>query len=104
MTIDRKMLALIGGAAIIALVGGGAGYVLEKTAETMIATGTFRAVTDAPVLRRHRQPAPTPLVAVKAAEPAAAASAPAPAAPSRARPPAPVNDGPSPSNPAGIRF
>lgn len=31
---------------------GGAGYVLEKTAETMIATGTFRAVTDAPVLRQ----------------------------------------------------
>ncbi len=29
MTIDRKMLALIGGAAIIALVGGGAGYVLR---------------------------------------------------------------------------
>ena len=28
MTIDRKILALIGGAAIIALVGGGAGYVL----------------------------------------------------------------------------
>ena len=54
--------------------------------------------------RNYRQPAPTPLVAVKAAEPAAAASAPAPAAPSRARPPAPVNDGPSPSNPAGIRF
>ncbi|SEN33189.1 DNA-binding transcriptional regulator, LysR family [Gemmobacter aquatilis] len=31
---------------------GGAGYVLEKTAETMIATGTLRAVTDAPVLRQ----------------------------------------------------
>ena len=29
MTIDRKMLALIGGAAIIARVGGGAGYVLR---------------------------------------------------------------------------
>ena len=32
MTIDRKMLALIGGAAIIALVGGGAGYVLRGQA------------------------------------------------------------------------
>ena len=32
MTIDRKMLALIGGAAIIALVGGGAGYVLRGDA------------------------------------------------------------------------
>jgi glutaredoxin len=53
----------------------------------------------------YRQPAPTPLVAVKAVEPAAAgaASAPASAAP-RVRPPAPVNEGPSPSNPAGIRF
>ena len=56
--------------------------------------------------RNYRQPAPTPLVAVKAAEPAATASSapPAPPAPSRARPPAPINDGPSPSNPAGIRF
>lgn len=60
--------------------------------------------------RNYRQPAPTPLVAVKAAaEPAAtpASSDPAtPTAPSRARPrpPAPVNDGPTPSNPAGIRF
>lgn len=57
--------------------------------------------------RNYRQPAPTPLVAVKAAaEPAAAASSPsaAPKPPSRVRPPAPVNDGPSPSNPAGIRF
>ncbi len=57
--------------------------------------------------RNYRQPAPTPLVAVKAVEPAAAPAASAPAvapAPSRARPPAPVNDGPSPSNPAGIRF
>lgn len=32
MTIDQKMLALIGGAAIIALVGGGAGYVLRGEA------------------------------------------------------------------------
>ena len=57
--------------------------------------------------RNYRQPAPTPLVAVKAVEPAAAPAASAPAvapAPSRARPPAPVNDGPSPSNPAVIRF
>ena len=57
--------------------------------------------------RNYRQPAPTPLVAVKAVEPAAAPAASASAvapAPSRARPPAPVNDGPSPSNPAGIRF
>ncbi len=57
--------------------------------------------------RNYRQPAPTPLVAVKAVEPAAAPAASAPAVaptPSRARPPAPVNDGPSPSNPAGIRF
>lgn len=53
----------------------------------------------------YRQPAPTPLVAVKAAEPAAAASAPpAGAAAQRQRPPAPVNEGPTPSNPAGIRF
>jgi glutaredoxin len=56
--------------------------------------------------RTYRQPAPMPLVAVKAAEPAATVSpAPAaPAAPLRARPPAPANDGPTPSNPAGIRF
>lgn len=53
----------------------------------------------------YRQPAPTPLVAVKAAEPATAASAPpAGAAAQRQRPPAPVNEGPTPSNPAGIRF
>ncbi|BEP91692.1 hypothetical protein GmRootA79_00760 [Acidovorax sp. A79] len=54
----------------------------------------------------YRQPAPTPLVAIKAVEPAtaaAAASAPASAVP-RVRPPAPANEGPSPSNPAGIRF
>ena len=55
--------------------------------------------------RTYRQPTPTPLVAVKAAQPMAAASAPAPrAATPRARPPAPVNQGPTPSNPAGIQF
>lgn len=55
----------------------------------------------------YRNNPPTPLVAIKAAEPAAAASAAAPAtraAAQRQRPPAPVNDGPTPSNPAGIRF
>ena len=53
----------------------------------------------------YRQPAPTPLVAVKAVEPTPAASdAPARAAAQRQRPPAPVNEGPTPSNPAGIRF
>ncbi|MFN4118309.1 glutaredoxin family protein [Acidovorax sp.] len=55
----------------------------------------------------YRRPAATPLVAVKAAEPAsAAASAPssARAQAQRQRPPAPVNEGPTPSNPAGIRF
>ena len=31
---------------------GGAGYVMEKTAETLIASGRFRAVQDAPVLRQ----------------------------------------------------
>lgn len=31
---------------------GGAGYVMEKTAEGLIATGRFRAVADAPVLRQ----------------------------------------------------
>ncbi|WP_151720433.1 LysR family transcriptional regulator [Gemmobacter serpentinus] len=31
---------------------GGAGYVLETTAESMIASGGFRSVTDAPVLRQ----------------------------------------------------
>lgn len=31
---------------------GGAGYVLEKTAETLRATGRFRPVSDAPVLRQ----------------------------------------------------
>lgn len=57
--------------------------------------------------RNYRAPTPTPLVAVKAAEPAASpasASAPPAATNSRVRPPAPVNEGPSPSNPAGIRF
>lgn len=53
----------------------------------------------------YRQPGPTPLVAVKAVEPTPAASdAPARAAAQRQRPPAPVNEGPTPSNPAGIRF
>ncbi|MBU1352212.1 MAG: glutaredoxin family protein [Gammaproteobacteria bacterium] len=54
----------------------------------------------------YRAPAPSPLVAIKAAEPASA-TAPAPssrAAAQRTRPPAPVNEGPTPSNPAGIRF
>lgn len=48
----------------------------------------------------YQAPAPTPLVAVKQATPAqtaASAAAPRPAAP-------PVNVGPTPSNPAGIRF
>ena len=31
---------------------GGAGYVMEKTAESLIASGRFRAVQDAPVLRQ----------------------------------------------------
>ena len=55
--------------------------------------------------RNYRQPAATPLVAVKAAEPAAT-TAPAPAAPAApiVRTPPPVTDGPTPSNPAGIRF
>ncbi|MFY3383884.1 DUF4124 domain-containing protein [Paracidovorax sp. MALMAid1276] len=55
----------------------------------------------------YRRPAATPLVAVSKAATPAAATASAP--PSRAqaqrqRPPAPVNEGPTPSNPAGIRF
>lgn len=57
--------------------------------------------------RNYRQPAPTPLVAVAPAVPAsAAASTPAPTRPAaqRQRPPAPVNQGPTPSNPAGIQF
>ncbi|PIF18063.1 MULTISPECIES: glutaredoxin family protein [unclassified Acidovorax] len=49
----------------------------------------------------YRQPAPTPLVAAKPVEAAPAAEPKAPARP--ALPPS-VNDGPTPSNPAGIRF
>lgn len=54
----------------------------------------------------YRAPAPTPLVAVAPAAPAAARPAPAPSndAVRREDPPAPVNSGPTPSNPAGIRF
>jgi glutaredoxin len=53
----------------------------------------------------YRPPAATPLVAIQAPEPSAAASAPpARTATQRQRPPVPVNDGPTPSNPAGIRF
>ncbi|MFN9728409.1 glutaredoxin domain-containing protein [Acidovorax sp.] len=57
----------------------------------------------------YKAPAPTPLVAVAPVVPAASApSAPAPAQASgstrRERPAAPVNSGPTPSNPAGIRF
>ncbi|ABM57677.1 DUF4124 domain-containing protein [Verminephrobacter eiseniae] len=49
----------------------------------------------------YRRPAPSPLVAIKAVEPAAPQNrTPAPAE----RVAAPVNDGPTPSNPAGIRF
>ncbi len=49
----------------------------------------------------YRQPAPTPLVAAKPVEAAPAAE---PKAPARPALPPPVNDGPTPSNPAGIRF
>lgn len=49
----------------------------------------------------YRQPAPTPLVAAKPVESAPAAE---PKAPARPALPPPVNDGPTPSNPAGIRF
>ena len=49
----------------------------------------------------YRQPAPAPLVAAKPVEAAPAA---APKAPARTTPPPPANDGPTPSNPAGIRF
>jgi glutaredoxin len=49
----------------------------------------------------YRQPAPAPLVAAKPVE---AAPAPAPKAPAPVVPPPPANDGPTPSNPAGIRF
>lgn len=52
----------------------------------------------------YRQPPATPLVAVKAVEPTAAASAAPARAPAAQRPPARVNEGPTPSNPAGIRF
>lgn len=57
----------------------------------------------------YKAPPPAPLVAVApapAAAPAAASAAPAPAAdPSRReRPVAPVSNGPTPNNPAGIRF
>ncbi|WP_298214664.1 glutaredoxin family protein [Acidovorax sp.] len=51
----------------------------------------------------YRPPAATPLVAVKPVE-AAKPEAPKAAAPARPQPPAPINDGPTPSNPAGIRF
>ena len=59
--------------------------------------------------RNYRSPAPTPLVAVKPAEAAPATAAPASAAARSStarppRPPAPVNQGPTPSNPAGIQF
>lgn len=50
----------------------------------------------------YRRPAPTPLVAIKAAEPASS-TAPQREQRAPAAPPA-VNDGPTPSNPAGIRF
>jgi len=46
-----------------------------------------------------RNPPAQPLVALKAAEPAAPATAPAPAAPAPA-----ASNGPSPNNPAGIKF
>ena len=49
----------------------------------------------------YRQPVPTPLVAAKPVEAAPAAE---PKAPTRPVPPPPVKDGPTPSNPAGIRF
>lgn len=53
----------------------------------------------------YRQPAATPLVAVKPAEAAPAKpEAPKAAAPTRPQPPAAITDGPTPSNPAGIRF
>ncbi|PJI97678.1 glutaredoxin [Acidovorax sp. 69] len=51
----------------------------------------------------YRQPAPTPLVAVKPVEAAPAAESRA-TPPARPAPAAPVNEGPTPSNPAGIRF
>lgn len=51
----------------------------------------------------YRRPPATPLVAVKAAQPAAP-DAPARRTPAERPRPAPSTDGPSPSNPAGIRF
>lgn len=54
----------------------------------------------------YQAPAPTPLVVVTRAAPAAAKAAPAQASDAvrREAPPAPVNSGPTPGNPAGIRF
>lgn len=51
----------------------------------------------------YRQTPATPLVAVKPVE-AAPAPEPRATAPTRPAPAAPVNEGPTPSNPAGIRF
>ncbi|SEA55175.1 glutaredoxin domain-containing protein [Acidovorax soli] len=51
----------------------------------------------------YRRPPATPLVAAKAAQPAAS-DAPAGRTPAERPRPAPRIDGPSPSNPAGIRF
>lgn len=50
----------------------------------------------------YQAPAPTPLVAVKQATPTAASAAASAPAPRPVTPP--VNNGPTPSNPAGIRF
>lgn len=52
----------------------------------------------------YRAPAATPLVAVKPVEVAPAAEKPKTAAPTRPAPAARPVDGPTPSNPAGIRF
>lgn len=54
----------------------------------------------------YRPSAPSPLVALKEAVPAAPAGAPSAGAGAaqQSRPRAPVNEGPTPSNPAGIRF
>lgn len=52
----------------------------------------------------YQQPAATPLVAVKSAATAPAAEKPKTAAPVRPAPAARPIDGPTPSNPAGIRF
>lgn len=51
----------------------------------------------------YRRPPATPLVAVKAAQPAAP-TAPENRVPAERQRPAPATDGPTPSNPAGIRF